>query len=477
MNQNDTDIPLVVDLDGTLLKSDSLWEGFYRMLAQKPWRLLLLPQWLSAGRSELKRNIAPFAVTDVADWPYNQAVLEEVKMAREKGRVTYLATAAEETIALAVNRHLRVFDEVFASNGTVNLKGEAKLAKLLEYFPNGEFEYIGDSASDLPIWTACRRAGVVAAPGSTLPNQIDKPCDAVRIFPRERLNIKIMLRVVRAHQWVKNLLVFVPLFLGHQLTLHAVLSTIMAVVAFSFCASSIYVMNDLLDLPFDRKHEHKRERPFAASDVPLWFGVPLSAGLFVIAAALALPLPWRFMLALLSYFVLTCLYSYRFKRVVMLDVIVLAGFYVLRIIAGTVVNNLPMSNWLLGFACFIFLGLALLKRTTEMPVHSKKMRRKSIPGRAYSVDDKSLLESMAVMSGFCSITILSLYIDSLHAAAMYSTPFFLWGLCPVMMFWYGRVLIAAHRGVITRDPISYVIRDKTTYYCAAISTALLLLSV
>lgn len=475
MNANDADIPLVVDLDGTLLKSDSLWEGFYRTMAKRPWAIFQILSWLFRGRVALKRNLAPDILSEVADWPYNDEVLRAIESARENGRAVYLATAADETVAQAVAGHLGIFDGVFATSGTTNLKGGTKLTKLLERFPRGSFDYIGDSAADLPIWTACRTAGVVAEPGSRLPAQIGKPPGAIRVYPREKLGFMALLRLVRAQQWVKNLLIFVPLLLSRDYSLHAFFNVLLAVMAFSFCSSAIYVVNDLIDLPFDRKHEHKRLRPFASGEAPLRLGVPLVLILFIGSVVSALSLPNLFLLTLLSYFVLTCLYSFWFKRVLMLDVIVLAGFYMLRLIAGASANSQPLSNWLLGFACFIFLGLALLKRSTEIPAHAKESRS-DIPGRAYAVSDMGMLESMAVASGFCSIAILALYIDSLRAAQQYSNPFFLWGLCPLMTFWYGRVLIAAHRGIITRDPISHVLRDRTSYLCAAFGLLLLLLS-
>lgn len=469
-------VALVTDLDGTLLRTDSLWEGFYRMLATKPWLLFSIPFWFVSGRSVLKEKLAPFAAAEASSWPYNRDVLDSIQKARKEGRRVCLATAAHKTVARAVENHLSCFDDVLASESGTNLKGEAKAEKLIQRYGEAGFDYIGDSAADLPVWRHCRAAFFVGSRRSRLFSRLSKECDSTIVIDNDGPGLKTFARVLRTSQWVKNALLFVPLILGRLYTFDNVAMTGLAAIAFSLTSSAIYVINDLVDLPHDRRHDRKRSRPFASGAAPLWIGLPLALVLALAGLVASLYLPTGFITTLVWYLGLTILYSIWLKRVIMLDVIILGGFYVLRIIAGTEAIGAPLSNWLLGFACFTFLGLGLIKRATEIPLRSNITEEERVHGRGYLRQDRAILENMSVASGFCSIAILSLYIESLRAAQFYSRPFYLWGLCPIIAFWYGRLLIIAHRGRMTKDPVSFVMSDKTSILCGLAGLAVVVYS-
>lgn len=474
--EQDKAIALVVDLDYTLLCSDSLWESAIRTIADHPKKLLKIPGWLNQGRAVLKCNLAASVIPQVNNWPYNQAVIDQIRVAKEAGRTTCLATAADQSIADAVATHLGLFDLVIGSQDGVNLKGEQKLEKLIREFGEDGFDYIGDSNADLPIWEKSHHAFLVGSDHSSLAKTLAIIKPDFTVLPEKRLCIQTLTQTLRVHQWVKNLLLFVPFVLSHNYSTASILSATVGFFAFCFCASAIYIINDLLDLPADRKHERKKNRPFASGAMPIHFAPLLFLGSFLAGSTAAVFLSFSFALIIGVYFLLTFFYSFRLKRLIILDVIILAGFYVLRIIAGTKALDVPLSNWLLGFACFIFLGLGILKRATEL-LALKTKNTIHLPGRSYQTNDISILENMAVVSGFCSIVILAMYIESIRASEQYATPFLLWGLCPLITYWYGRLLILAHRGYIHNDPVDFTTTDKCSWYCSGVGLLLLFLSI
>ncbi|MDR1534806.1 MAG: UbiA family prenyltransferase [Planctomycetota bacterium] len=472
----ENDCPLVVDLDGTLLKSDSLFESLVRMAALKPWLLPGVPLWLlETGKAGLKKRLAPYVAGEASHWPYREEVLALLRGEREKGREIYLATAAHRSIALAVAEHLGIFSGVFASNGPVNLKGRVKAERLRREFGERGFDYLGDSAADLPVWREARQAWLVGRESSRLGRQLSMVNPDLRVIPVRSFEWKSLARALRLHQWVKNLILLVPLFLSGDLSGRRLFPTALAFLSFSLFASGIYIVNDLADIPHDRRHPDKRQRPFAAGSLSLAAGPPL--GLFCLAAGLAAAtwLPASFSLVLAAYFFLTLLYSFYLKRMVILDVIVLASFYVGRILAGTLAPGFPISNWLTGFAGFIFLGLSCLKRSSELRVHGAD-NRESAPGRSYRVEDITVLESMASACGFCSVAILALYIDSVRASERYASPAILWSLCPLIVYWYGRLAVIVHRGELRQDPVSFAVSDKGSWFCALAASAVVALS-
>lgn len=456
-------IPLVCDLDDTLIKTDTLWEGVCSMLHSRPSALLGALLRLREGRLAFKEYVSPYTLETIAHLPINQPVFDYCAQAIQQGRKLYLATASPRAVAEALAARLGgslPFERIFASEGCINLSGEAKATLLLREFPDG-FDYIGDSRTDVPVWRAARKAIVAGASPAVLAAAQGANTSCEVLEPARPPCVYTYAKALRVHQWIKNLLLFVPPILAHQAGNLG--SILLAFVSMCCCASSIYVLNDICDLDADRSHARKKARPFASGAISLRLApvmLAVTAGLAVFPCLL---LPGAFSVCLLLYIVLTVSYSLVLKRLLLVDVLVLAMFYILRLAAGSAVLGIPPSNWLISFAAFIFLGLGLLKRVGELGIRQSKL-----PGRAYQSEDKPLLEAMALCSGFTSFVVFTLYIDSLQAIELYKHPVVLWGMCPVLVYWYGRIAILAHRGIMHDDPISFAIRDKVSLTIVAL---------
>jgi len=463
-------IPLVADCDGTLLRTDTLLEGVFCLLGQKPLAALKLPWLARRGPLALKGYLAEYSLKNADLFPVNSEVALELEKARGQGRKIYLASAACRPVAEKVAARFPFFSGVLASEAGCNLKGAAKADRLVRKFGEKGFDYIGDSEADAPVWRAARVALVASADRRVqkTARQVNGNC---RLLPAASPALPEYLKLLRVHQWVKNLLLFLPLIMAHNFNLRALSLMLTAFLSFSFLASGIYAINDLVDLAADRRHPTKCRRPLAAGDIPLRNGVVCLLVLLLSAALPCLVLPWPYAVCLAVYLVCTVAYSTCLKSRLMLDVVVLSCLYVLRIIAGAVVIANSVSNWLLGFGVFLFLGLALLKRIGDIIQHETSGQ---LPGRAYYGTDKGILEGMAVASGFSAMLVAALYIDSLQAVQLYARPLTLWLFCPLFIYWYGRLLLITHRGGLGDDPVLYAARDKNTWFCAACGAVLLL---
>ena len=465
--------PLCVDLDGTLLRSDLLYESLLALLRTRPWLALALPFWLLRGKAYLKRRLAEASGLDVADLPYDERVLALLRATPARPRV--LCTASDLRLAEAVARHTGLFEEVLASDGARNLAGARKAQVLVERFAERGFDYAGNGTVDLHVWKRARRAWVVNAPVA-LARSAAGHCE-VEHHLHAPAAPRGWLRALRLHQWLKNLLVFLPLLASHRfLEAGAVLAALGAFLAFGLCASGVYLLNDLLDLPSDRRHPRKRSRPFAAGELPLLHGLLAAPLLTVAAFALAFAVsPW-FAAALGAYFAATLAYSFWLKRVVMVDVVLLAGLYTVRIIAGAAAIGVALSFWLLAFSMFLFLSLAMLKRYTELQAMLGE-GRSGASGRGYAVEDLPLLQSLGASAGYCAVLVLALYINSPESLALYARPQVLWLICPLLLYWMSRVWVVAHRGGMHDDPVVFAARDRVSQVvvglCAAAAFAAL----
>ena len=465
---------LCVDLDGTLVASDTLWESLLLLLKNQPWKVLLLTTWLFKGKAFFKSQVAQSVDLNPAGLPYRENVLSFLRQEWESGREIILATASDQRIARSVAAHLGIFSAVISSNGKVNLSGQHKLHALKEHVGDQPFDYIGNSSVDLPIWQSADES-ILVEPSSRLLNRARRVSSVGRVFPLEANRLLTLLKALRVQQWVKNLLLFVPLITAHQITdLFLVRRTFYAFIAFGLCASSVYVVNDLLDLESDRQHPRKKHRPFASGALQIKTGlalVPLLVSLsFIIGASL---LPPAFGLSLGLYFLITVAYSFYLKRVVALDVLVLAAFYTLRILAGALAVNVTLSPWLLAFSIFFFLNLAFVKRYVELGA-SQKNNVSSISGRGYAVSDIEIIRSMGPVSGYLSVLVLALYIHSQEVAAIYRNPTFLWFVSLSLLYWITRVWILAHRGEMVDDPILFTFKDRVSYLVGGMIVILML---
>jgi 4-hydroxybenzoate polyprenyltransferase/phosphoserine phosphatase len=466
-------VPLCIDLDGTLIRTDLLWESLLLLLRQNFWALFLLPLWALRGKAMLKHEIARRVQLDVASLPYNGELLEWIFEQRQSGRTTLLVTATNEKLAREVSDYLGCFDEVLASTESINLKGQAKQAALTERFGRKQFDYAGNSRADVSVWSQSKRAIVVNASARTA-TAAQRVTPVTLVFPRPHVSWKQWFRAARVHQWVKNLLVFVPLFTSHRFAeFQSVLDTAVLFGAFSFCASVIYVINDLLDLTSDRNHATKSKRPFASGALSIPQGVALGIGMFAASVALASLLPVQSQVVLGFYFVLTSMYSIRLKQKLILDVLTLAALYTLRIIAGAVSTETKLSHWLIAFSLFFFLSLGICKRSSEL-MNLIKANRTGASGRFYETGDLEPLNICGICSGVLACLILLLYSTSAQATLMYSTPGLLLLLCPLLFYWLSRVWILTFRGRLNEDPILFAVHDRTSYAVSICMVAIVL---
>jgi len=462
------DVPLAIDLDGTLVRTDTLHESLLVLFKHAPWLLLLLPWWVLKGKAFFKAEVARRVALDVTRLPYNEELLAFLREEQARGRRLVLATAADRRIADAVAAHLGgLFSEVHASDGTVNLSGARKLARLKESL--GRFDYAGNDAVDLPLWRESRQVVVVHAPAGVLRRARGLGREVHRVFERPRVGPRVWVKALRVHQWAKNALVFVPVLAAHKASdADLLLKAALGFVAFSLCASSVYVLNDLLDLESDRRHPTKCQRPFAACALPVSMGLVLAPTLLLAGATVCLLLTPAFAALLATYYALTLAYSLRLKQVVMLDVLVLAGLYTVRIFGGSLAAGVPTSSWMMMFSMFLFLSLALVKRLSEVR-RLRLTHEAAAHGRGYLAQDYEQLASLGAAAGQVSVLVLALYITSKEVTALYSHPERLWLLCPVMLYWVGRVWVLAHRGLVNEDPLVFALRDRVSYGVGLVS--------
>lgn len=464
--------PLLVDLDGTLIRTDMLHESALRVLRDNPLQTFRIPYLLSRGKAALKRHLAHRTDFDPSSLPYNQDLLDWLKQQRAQGRKLILCTASDLSIATTISEHLGVFDEVMASDGTTNLAGKHKAEALEQRFGHAGFDYAGNSRADLAVWQCARRAVVVNA-SADLAKKVGYCCEVEKVFPSPKLGFTTWRRVLRVHQWLKNLLLFVPLLAAHQLTiLDTWLALILAFFSFSLCASSVYIVNDLLDLESDRQHPRKCKRPFASGLVPAWMGVVLAPLLLLISLALAQHVGGTFLPWLLFYFVLTCAYSWGLKRLILVDCLTLAMLYTLRIVAGAAAASMALSFWLLAFSVFLFLSLAFVKRYAELQVQLLNEKQK-VHGRGYYTSDAPLVQMLGITSGYAAVLVLALYLNSAAVVELYRTPEFVWGAVPIMLFWVSWMWMQAHRGNMHDDPLVFAVKDKASLLAGVAFAAVL----
>ena len=466
--------PLVVDLDGTLVKTDLLAESFFALVKQNALYVFSVLFWLFKGRAFLKRQISQRVTLDVSLLPYHQELLNDLKARRARGCRLVLATASDERIAHQVADHLQLFDRIVASDGNINLSGRHKRDRLVAELGERGFDYAGNDGRDLTIWSSARKAIIVNS-GRRLSRKAARSAEVERVFGGREKWLKSYVQALRPQQWLKNLLVFVPLVMAHRFFEPDLLANaFLAFWAFGLCASGVYLINDLLDLPADRHHPRKRQRPFAAGELPLSWGVASIPMLLGLSLLVSLFLPLHFLGMLVIYFVLNLAYSFHLKRLVLLDVIVLAGLYTMRIMAGSAAVAIWPSSWLLAFSTFLFLSLALVKRYAELVTMGAETG--AVHVRGYQVIDKELIASLGCGSGYVAVLVLAIYISSGAAGILYTRQGFMWLLCPLLLYWISYVWLIAHRGGMDDDPLVFTIRNPVSRVVILLAVIILALA-
>lgn len=469
----DASIPLCVDLDGTLVRTDMLHETLLLLAKGAPRTLASLPGWLMRGKAGFKHEVAQRVTVDPASLPYRLEILDLIAEARAQGRRVVLATAAPTQVATAIAAHLGSFDEVLCSDEDHNLSADAKAALLVERFGACGFDYVGNDHADLPVFAQARRAYLVSSHGGL--RRAVRGHDAARFLDNPAGGVRAWVKALRLHQWLKNLLVFVPLAAAHAvMDASLLIAAMLAFLAFSLCASSVYILNDLLDLPSDRAHWRKRNRPFASGALPVKAGVVAAPLLLAAALALVWFLPVRFLGVLAAYYALTTLYSFFLKKQVVVDVMLLAALYTLRIIAGSAATNIRPSFWLLTLSMFVFLGLAMVKRYSELRIALTASA--PIAGRGYRPDDLPVVLALGSASGMVSVLILAMYTQAEIVPAMYPSPEWLWLAPPLMLYWTTRLWMKAQRGEVHDDPVVFAARDWQSLAVLALMGASFLLA-
>ncbi len=471
--QSSKNVPLAVDLDGTLVSTDLLWEGIFLLLKRNILFVFMLPVWLFSGKAYLKRQVAERVTLDASRLPYRTEFLEFLRSEHGSGRTLVLATAAAEPMARAVASELGIFSAVYSTSGTTNLSAQRKADLLVEHYGRQGFDYAGNDRDDLPVFDAARQAIVVAPDRAAAHFQKQTGCE---LFSAEKPTIRTYARMLRVHQWLKNLLVFVPAILAHDIMKPDVLiATCLAFVAFSAASSAIYIVNDIVDLPVDRRHVRKNQRPFAHGKISIPFGLSVAALLLLLTAFVCFFLPPAFTLAIVTYLFFTTAYTFALKRMLLGDVICLAGLYSLRLLGGSAASYIPPSFWLMAFAMFFFLSLALVKRYVELQ-GATVTEKDRILGRGYRPEDRDIVGQCGVAAAFTAALVLALYINSDAVKTLYTYPWLIWPLGPIVLYINVRVWILAHRGDMDDDPVLFIARDWRSQVVIALGAVLLLVA-
>jgi len=473
--------PLIVDLDGTLIYSDMLHESAIRVLRDKPLKLLWTLALLLRGKAKLKQYLAEQATFDPSTLPYNQDLILWLKNQKGMGRKIILCTASHQLIANHIAEYLKIFDRVIATDGSLNIAGKNKADALVAQFGEGGFDYAGNSPADILVWEKSSHGITVNASQNTI-NAAQKVCRITCNFPKKKSNAISILKMLRIHQWLKNVLLYAPLLAAHQFNNWRGWALLcMAFIAFSLCASSVYIANDLLDLESDRKHSRKIRRPLASGAMPIWVGAILSPALLIISLIVANGVNLSFMGWLVAYFLISSAYSWGLKRLVLIDCITLAILYTLRIIAGASTIQINLSFWLLSFSIFLFLSLAFVKRYAELVSQENSLSRhgkgdNKIHGRGYYASDAPIIQALGIASGYAAVIVFALYLNSDTVIRLYPFPEFVWGEVLILLFWISWVWIKTHRGDMYDDPLIFAIKDKVSQITGLAFAVTLLLS-
>lgn len=460
--------PICVDLDGTLVRTDTLIEG---VLALGPGRRLVQAAALLGGpRAAFKAFVAREADLDPALLPYNETLLAWLREQKACGRRLLLATAADLQIAQAVADYLGLFDEVIASDGVRNNKGAAKATALAERWGSGKFTYVGNGRDDLAVWREAGTGVTVNAPASVVAAARRSVALETSIDDRPSL-IRAASRAIRPYQWVKNLLVFVPIVTAHALgELSAWIGAAIMFAAFSAAASGVYLINDLSDLAGDRNHARKRHRPLASGALPILAGAALAPAL--LAAGLALGAAAGALGVVLTYIALSLGYSLKLKEMPLVDIFILAGLYTIRLLGGGVATGHTLSLWLLGFSSFIFLSLALVKRVAELRALNELLPGFAALRRGYYLSDLPMLQLFGCAASFSSCIVLALFVQD-QVVTQHAASVLLWGIVPLLLFWQCRLWLSTARGYMHDDPIIYAAHDWVSWLVALTCAATL----
>jgi len=466
---------LIVDLDGTLIKTDMLHESFWSSVKRNPYTAFLALISLVYGKAALKDRLSATSDVDVTTLPYNQSVIKYIEEHRLEGGKSVLITGSSQAYADKVSGYLKLFDEAYGTRDGNNLTGKAKRDFIHDFLGFKSFSYIGNSKDDLHVWQHANKIITV-----NTSKRIRKKAEGIG-KPSEHLltddvSAISYLKLMRTYQWLKNMLIFLPILAAHQLDRDSIIAGLLGFFSFSLVASSVYVFNDLLDLGHDRSHPRKRFRPLAAGDLSIANALLLMPVLLLFGFGIGAVLGFSFVLVLALYLILTTLYSFTFKTIAVLDIVLLGALYSLRVFAGGVGSDIKLSFWLIAFSTLFFLALAAVKRQAEL-IDTLQRGADHLAGRGYKTSDLPIINMVGLVSGFAAVQVLALYVNSEKVQELYKTPEALWGVCCILLYWVIRIVFVTNRGLMTDDPILFTVKDKVSYACLILMSAFLLIGV
>ena len=451
-------VPLCVNCEHALLKTNLFQEAVFLYVRRHPLNIFLLPIWLLRNKSSLIQKMSQDLQINWRTVPLWERVVERVRAALNDGRRVIFLTAMPQPWSQMLSKEFAGSEVILQSGASGSGPHATAASSLIELFGLKGFDYIGDGRSDLAVCESARRVLLVTSDRAAIA-EANAVSLVESVVPKDRTESFAFFKMIRVHQWVKNLLIWVPLLAAHKLTsIHGIALAAEAFLAFSFCASSVYVLNDLLDVESDRQHARKRNRPLAAGKIEANHALLAGLLLFVAAVWLSLRVSNLFTLTVAIYFAMTLAYSMRLKRQVIVDVMLLAALYTIRVVAGAVATTVVPSFWLLAFSMFLFLSLAVVKRYSEMLV-TLSQDKLYAAGRGYSVEDLPVLLSLGMSTGVAAIVVLALYINDPSTSKLYPTTIWLWPVPPLMLYWISRVWMKAHRGEMHDDPVVFAMRD------------------
>jgi len=466
---------LIVDLDGTLIKTDMLHESFWSSVKRNPYTAFLALISLVYGKAALKDRLSATSDVDVTTLPYNQSVIKYIEEHRLEGGKSVLITGSSQAYADKVSGYLKLFDEAYGTRDGNNLTGKAKRDFIHDFLGFKSFSYIGNSKDDLHVWQHANKIITV-----NTSKRIRKKAEGIG-KPSEHLltddvSAISYLKLMRTYQWLKNMLIFLPILAAHQLDRDSIIAGLLGFFSFSLVASSVYVFNDLVDLGHDRSHPRKRFRPLAAGDLSIANALLLMPVLLLFGFGIGAVLGFSFVLVLALYLILTTLYSFTFKTIAVLDIVLLGALYSLRVFAGGVGSDIKLSFWLIAFSTLFFLALAAVKRQAEL-IDTLQRGADHLAGRGYKTSDLPIINMVGLVSGFAAVQVLALYVNSEKVQELYKTPEALWGVCCILLYWVIRIVFVTNRGLMTDDPILFTVKDKVSYACLILMSAFLLIGV
>ncbi len=468
-------VPLVVDVDGTLVKTDLLHETAMQFIARHPMQIWRLLPWLAGGKSRLKGALTDAVDPHIETIPLRDETVELIRQAQAEGRPVYLASASDRRLIEALATRLGGIAGVFGTEDSANLAGAEKAKRLNAAFGPSGYDYVGDQPVDFAVWSSSRHA-IAVSHSDSFARRLRREHPDAQIIASPRTRPRAFLKAMRPHQWAKNALIFLSMVAGHNFAPATVGKSLLAFVCFCLAASSAYLLNDLLDLPGDREHPRKRKRPFAAGDAPISAGLVLSAALMATSLGLSLLMPARFIMTLAGYVVITLGYSLVLKRRLLIDVITLGGLYTIRVLGGIEATGSAYSPWLLMFCLFLFLSLAIVKRCSEL-VARREMGETRTVGRGYRTDDLQVMQPLGAAAGYGAVLVVALYLSSTEVVSLYHHPTRMWLVAPLLLYWISRVLILSGRGELHDDPVVFALRDRVSWITGACVAAVVLASV